>query len=416
MKYQTQCNLASWRQAAFCLIFCLIACRASALPPGYSKHTVALNAPPVGLAFDNNGVLYALENAESGNATTIRVIQSDYSFGTDLPIVGDDPSSFYVGGMSYDPVTDSLLITDNSADGRLYSVSKAGVKQTIATGIPAIADVAVRSSGEIFVSTALGDNLGQILMLNRSNGSTTTAATGLDYGAGLAFNASGDLLVLDSDFSTFQGRLHRLPITETTGNLQFDPLELLLDNMQSAAGLIVDSEGDLLSTGSGGLFSLEGSPLAEVSFDTNGNPYQFATAIEFDAGSQAFEPFAGPDGGRLALMADFGFLSQDTFVTFIEPLPPENANFNGDSLVDGTDRAIWEQNFGLADNATRSLGDADGDQDVDGRDFLVWQRQFNVNPTNVLGTTVPEPDSILLLIGGSLLLSQVPRRSRRSQY
>ena len=77
--------------------------------------------------------------------------------------------------------------------------------------------------------------------------------------------------------------------------------------MQSSAGVIVDSEGDIFTTGSGGLFRVAGAPLAETSFDSNGNAFQFATAIAFDPGSQPFEGFSGPDGGRLAFMADFGF-------------------------------------------------------------------------------------------------------------
>ena len=379
-------------KSALCVAMCLLATSAAAVPAGYVKNSVSLNAPPVGLAFDTDGVLYALENAELGNATTIRVIHSDYSFGVDLPIVGDDPTNFFVGGMTYDPITDGLLITDNTADGRLYMVSKTGVKQTLATGIPAIAGVAVRSTGEIFVSTALGDNVGEILVVDRTNGNTESVAAGLDFGGGLAIDPGGDLLVIDADFNTFQGRLQVLPITETpSDDLLFSPLELLLDNMQSGAELVVDSEGDLLSTGSVGLFSLEGSPLTEISFDSNGNPLQFAKAIAFDGGQHPFEPFAGPGGGRLALMADFGFTSQDTFVTLIEPLPPENANFNGDNMIDGNDRVIWEQNFGISSGATTQLGNADGDNDVDGRDFFIWQRQSDVITTLYASQEVPEP-------------------------
>jgi len=384
---------------------------AFALPAGYTTRTIALNAPPVGIAFDTGGVLYALENAPFGsNMTNIRVIQPDYSIGIDLPITGDDPANFFVGGMTYDPITDSLLITDNTADGRLYSVSKTGVKQTIATGIPAIAHVAVRATGEIFVSTALGDNIGEILQVSRANGSTTSVAAGLDFGAGLVFDSNGDLLIQDADFSTFQGRISRLPITEVAGDLQFGSLVLLLDNMQSGAGLAIDSEGDLFTTGSGGLFSLEGSPLAETSFDANGNPSQFATAIDFGAGLQAFEPFAGPGGGRLALMADFSFANPDTFVTVIEPLPPEDANFNDDLAVDDVDLSIWEQNFGIASGATNMIGDADGDEDVDGHDFLIWQQQFDGSIVLPASQTVPEPASCLLAVGLAILA--LGRRSR----
>lgn len=385
---------------AFCFAAAHAAISAWAVPAGYVKQTIELDAPPIGLAFDHAGVLYALENAETGNATNIRVIQADYTFGADLPITGDDPNNFFVGGMTYDPVGDSLLITDNTADGRLYSVSKSGVKQTLATGIPAIAGVAVRSTGEIFVSTALGDNLGTILEVDRTTGSTETVPLGpssLDFGSGLAFDLNGNLLVQDADATTFQGRLHRISITESGGELQFGPLELLLDGMQSGAGVAVDSEGDLFTTGSGGLFSLDGAPLVETLFDDNGNAFQFATAIDFDPGLQRFEPFAGPDAGRIALMADFGFSSQDAFVTIIEPSPPD-ANFDGIASVDGADHNIWEQYFGTASGATHITGDADGDKDVDGRDFLVWQRQFDGLAAPLVVQTTPEPGTAALLL------------------
>lgn len=388
------------KSLALCFATALAATNAWAVPAGYLKHTVTLNAPPIGLAFDNAGVLYALENAESGNATNIRVIQPDYTFGADLPVTGDDPNNFFVGGMTYDPVTDSLLITDNTADGRLYSVSKTGAKQTLATGIAAIAGVAVRSTGEIFVSTALGDNLGAVLQVDRTTGSTETVPLGpssLDFGSGLAFDLNDDLLVQDADATTFQGRLHRISITEDGDDLQFGSLEMLLDGMQSGAGVAVDSEGDLFTTGSGGLYSVTGSPLAETSFDNNGNPFQFATAIDFDPGLQPFEPFAGPDAGRIALMADFGFSSQDAFVTIIEPSPPD-ANFDGIAAVDGADHLIWEQNFGTATGATHMTGDADGDKDADGLDFLVWQRQFDGLEMFSAARTVPEPTTAALFV------------------
>lgn len=50
-------------------------------------------------------------------------------------------------------------------------------------------------------------------------------------------------------------------------------------------------------------------------------------------------------------------------------------DFNADGNIDGADREIWEDNFGLAEGASHANGDADDDQDVDGFDFLTWQRR-----------------------------------------
>ncbi|MCH2113574.1 MAG: hypothetical protein MK171_01495 [Pirellulales bacterium] len=376
-----------------------------AVPNGYVPYTIPLSAAPTGLAFDAGGVLYALESAPfQSNVTTIRVIQPDNTFGTNIPVSGSDPTNFFVGGMAYDPVSDGFLITDNTSDGRLYAVSKTGVQQTLASGLASIAGVAVRSGGEIFVSTALGDNLGEVLQIDRATGNATAVVTGIDYGAGLAFDATGDLLVQDADATTFAGRLHHLPITEGPSGLEFGALSLQIDNMQSGAGLALDSEDDIFATGSGGLFSIGGAPLSETSFDSNGNPGQFATAIAFDPGTLPFEPFAGADAGRLALMADFGFGPVNAFVTLIRPAPPIDADFNDSGAVNAADLDIWKSHFGATVTAANSQGDADGDFDVDGCDFLNWQRQWETT-INMAAYPVPEPttSSLWACIAGSLI-------------
>jgi hypothetical protein len=237
--------------------------------------------------------------------------------------------------MAYDPISDRLLVTDNTADGRLYAIAKNGVKQTLTMGIAGIAGVAVRSSGEIFVSTSPFGSPGEVLEVDRLSGAATPVMSGLGFGAGLAFDLSGSLIVQDADATTFRGRLQRLPITETAGEIEFGIPATLLADMQSAAGVAVDSEGDIFTTGSGGLFRVAGAAPAESSFDDNGNPSQFSTALAFDAGADAFEPFMGPDGGRLAYLADFGFAMQDTFVTLLTPAQP--GDYNTDGSVDDED-------------------------------------------------------------------------------
>ena len=69
--------------------------------------------------------------------------------------------------MTYDPIGDRLLITDNAGTGYLYAISKNGAKQLAAASVANIAGVAVRKSGEIFVSTSAGSG-GQVLQVNRT--------------------------------------------------------------------------------------------------------------------------------------------------------------------------------------------------------------------------------------------------------
>lgn len=386
----------------------LVTTTAVAAPPGFVKTTIPLNAPPAGLAFDAAGTLYALEGAAFGeNEATLRVIHPDGSFGPSFPIVGDDASNFFVGSMTFDALGNRLLITDNTADGRLYAVTPTGAQQTIAMGIAGIGGVAVRGSGEIFVSTSPFGSAGAVLQVDRTTGLTTTVLGGLGYGAGLAFDSSDDLIVQDANTTTFRGQLQRLPISLVAGQLSFGSPVPLLGDMQSAAGVV--TTGDyIFTTGSGGLFQVTGTPLAEVPFDANGNSSQFATAIAFDAGIQPFEPFAGPNGGRLAYMADFGFTAQDSFVTVLTPAQPGDYDADGD--VDLLDYSAWRGAFG-SDNPA-----ADGNRDgqVDAVDYVVWRSRLHMHDLEFINSevfSIPEPLANALSTIAAIFFTLIRRRS-----
>ncbi|HEX6961433.1 MAG TPA: hypothetical protein VF175_06165 [Lacipirellula sp.] len=386
--------------------------RAIAAPPGYVETTVALNAPPVGLAFGDNGVLYALEGAEFGNnQAVLRTLFPDGTYGSSVTVAGDDPENFFSSAIGYDPITDRVLITDNTGDGRLYAVDSAGARDTIATAIAGITGVAVRSTGEIFVSTAPFGDAGEVRVVDRITGASTAVLENLGFGAGIAFDADGDLVVLDANMSApYDGRVQRLPIDETPAGLAYGAAVPLVSGTQAAAGLAIDREGDVFITGNGGLFALDGEPLDDLTFSSNGSAGQFSTAIAFDAGMSAFEPFAGPDGGRLAFMADFGFQQEDSFVTIITPARPED--FNSDGVVGAEDLVAWSASFG-AGAAERQQGDADADGDVDGRDFLDWQRAVNevaLPASNSLA--VPEPAAFGTIAAAIVPIAWQTRRRR----
>jgi hypothetical protein len=382
------------RKLVVCI--CLLSVNtATAVPPGFAKRTLPLDAPPVGLAFDADGVLYALEGAAfNDNVATMRVILPNGTFGASFSVVGDDSSNFFVGAMAYDPISDRLLITDNTADGRLYAVGKTGGQTTISAGLAGAAGVAVRSSGEIFVSTSPFFAAGEVLQIDRANGDATSVLGNLGYGAGLVFDLDGYLVVQDANTSTFQGRLQRLPVSETSGGLTFGTPVPLVENMQSSAGITIDGEGDMFTTGAGGLYEVAGSPLAETTFDANGNPFQFATAIAFSAGSQPFERFAGANGGRLAYMADFGFASQDEFITILTPAQP--GDYNADGLVNAGDYATWRGAFGSNDPSA----DGNGDGTVDAADYLIWRKNagtFSASAGTDFTSPIPEPTPVVLM-------------------
>src|SRR3990172_3657010 len=90
---------------------------ARAVPVGFEKMTIAVNAPPAGLAFATEGsaftkgTLFAFEAPPFlSSSSVIRVIQPDMTFGADIPIVSLDPDNFFIGGMTFDPISSDLLI------------------------------------------------------------------------------------------------------------------------------------------------------------------------------------------------------------------------------------------------------------------------------------------------------------------
>jgi hypothetical protein len=94
--------------------------------------------------------------------------------------------------------------------------------------------------------------------------------------------------------------------------------------------------------------------------------------------------------------------------------PPEiNADFNGNEIVDAADFAVWRENLGTG--TLQSQGDADGDGDVDNDDYGHWKATFGSMPgggsvAGAGGVAVPEPTSLVLLLGGALAALGCARR------
>ena len=76
--------------------------------------------------------------------------------------------------------------------------------------------------------------------------------------------------------------------------------------------------------------------------------------------------------------------------------PTNNADFNGDNIVDGADFLIWQSGFGAA--GTLATGDANGDLAVNDLDLGIFKTQFGTDPTPVAAVVgaVPEPTTLAL--------------------
>ena len=72
-----------------------------------------------------------------------------------------------------------------------------------------------------------------------------------------------------------------------------------------------------------------------------------------------------------------------------------NANFDGDTDIDGKDFFTWQRGYGLT-SASHSQGDADGNGTINGLDMATWAQQFGGPPQLAALVTVPEPGSLVL--------------------
>jgi len=91
-----------------------------------------------------------------------------------------------------------------------------------------------------------------------------------------------------------------------------------------------------------------------------------------------------------------------------EPIP---GDFDGNGVVDNTDLAQWQGDFGV-----NSSSDADGDGDSDGIDFLIWQQNFNpAGSSQVSVAIVPEPAAIVQILIGLTFYCVVRQRSERTR-
>ncbi len=274
-----------------------------------------------------DGTLYASDMSAATTAVT------PPGGGTStLTVTG--PSLVSVSGMCVSPDGSTLYVTDNKGYGdglgELYAVDvTTGAATTLATGIDLIDNVAVRSTGEVFVSDAAGPDysdltgpgLGGVYRIDTINGGIAeTVVAGLDYAAGLAFDSAGNLIYQHSTES-FLGEVYRLSIADVGGGLTYGTPELLAADLGAAFSMAVDSEDDVFVTGVGGLFELDrdagGSFLGTASLL---EAQTFSTEITFRAGgTNPFEPYAGYDGGRLAYVASYGAANLRTLDTVPEP-------------------------------------------------------------------------------------------------
>jgi hypothetical protein len=86
-----------------------------------------------------------------------------------------------------------------------------------------------------------------------------------------------------------------------------------------------------------------------------------------------------------------------------------NADFNLDGVVSGPDLLIWQS--GYLSGTTHAEGDANGDGLVDDTDRAVWEFQFGGPPSSAIAAAIPEPGAIGLALC-SVAIGLAVRRKR----
>lgn len=98
------------------------------------------------------------------------------------------------------------------------------------------------------------------------------------------------------------------------------------------------------------------------------------------------------------------------------PASGDNADFNGDGVVDGGDLLAWQRGFGTIGGAQLAQGDANDDGLVDAADLNAWREAFGTVAPAAVATTasvVPEPACTTLCITAIGMLKVCSRRTMR---
>lgn len=120
-------------------------------------------------------------------------------------------------------------------------------------------------------------------------------------------------------------------------------------------------------------------------------------------GQVKFGPITGNTAIVYAMNTNNGI---QAYTLTLDPPAVDNANFDGDTDVDGADFLTWQANYGTLGTGTLLTGDANDDGDVNDADFTIWKTQFgDPVPAAAASTGVPEPAAVSLALLGLAALA-----------
>lgn len=321
----------------------------------------------VSLAAPLRAATYVVDNFDGGSDArlTSRVITPDNSA---QAILGSFPSSrFDVFG-----VTNRAVNFDFADD----SVVGVGNPNELATDALGVAPFATYPETNRFfgVEDLLNND-------NAAGGGTAawtfdiTGLTNLSLSA--VFSAMGDFEATDN-VHTFTATIDG-GTPQTIFSIASD--DNIANDYVMESGAIVNLNDPLMLT------DAAGTRLITNTFTTNG-----ASPITGTGSVLVINYVAGTnDGGSEVFAFDNLVLTADAGT-----VPTNNADFNGDNIVDGADFLIWQKGFGSTAQPNKSTGDATGDGNVNGLDLDQWKLKFGGAPAVAAIGAVPEPASLTL--------------------
>ena len=319
-------------------------------------------------AFGNFEAQVALvEDGDAGNGQFNLIARDGGGFTAPLQ-TGLTPNTFY----------DVWLVLDNASDTYDVFFGTSGNPNGIASAVKVAEGLGFRNGAAAndlitFMTLANGHEDNNANLDNIYTGNLTAT------GGPATMNVQGDLsLAAGSIFSFDIGDSGLNDSIDIDGSLTVADgvvLEVVLDGAVSAASLEAGDSWDLLD------------------FDPN-------SVI----GSWDPNDFTLPGGLASGLDWDTSNLLTTGVLSIVSL---ENADFDGNDIVNGLDFLIWQQNAGGA--GTAATGDANSDGQVNSADLAIWESQYGTAPLNAAVTAVPEPSSLVLLLAG---LCGLARRHR----
>lgn len=197
-----------------------------------------------------------------------------------------------------------------------------------------------------------------------------------------SFVAGTDVNALSYDFGT-------IALGGPAASFTFD-----IFNLETTAGFTAGLDLDsIVGSGATSSFATTLAPFMGAATLPAGTGYGFTADLETDvAGVFSATYTLNFSDENLPGAASVG--SMTLTLSGVVAAVSENADFNGDGMVDGGDFLVWQR--GVNGPASLEAGDANDDGVVNGLDLAIWKEQFGTIRESATAA-IPEPAAIAIL-------------------